>query len=174
MRTGAAIALVPCLLLALGGCGYQAVHYGGALGDAHRIAIRGLVNDTFEPGLDTIVSDALVREFLRRGALQVVDDPGKADLVLAGAVSGLQITQRSFSSVSFALEYELTVHLDLKVQRRDGTQVPLDPRALFATERYLVSADEEVTRQYRKEALRRAAGVLAGRVHDALFERVLP
>jgi hypothetical protein len=31
-----------------------------------------------------------------------------------------------------------------------------------------------VTRTNRQEALRRLAGVLAGRVHDALYERIAP
>ena len=39
---------------------------------------------------------------------------------------------------------------------------------------YQASADVEVTRTNRKEALRRLAGVLAGRFHDALFEQISP
>ena len=162
------------LALALGACGYSFVRYGGGLGDVRRVAIRGLVNDTFEPGVDALVSDALAREFLQRGALRLVDDPAAADLVIGGAVRRVEVRRRSFSSILFALEYEVRMELGLSVARRDGTPVAIDPNALAESERYLASSDVEVTRTNRQEALRRLAGVLAGRVHDALYERIAP
>ena len=158
----------------LGACGYSFVRYGGGLGDVRRIAIRGLVNDTFEPGADALVSDALAREFLQRGALRLVDDPAAADLVIDGAVKRIDVRRRSFSSILFALEYEVRMELALTIARRDGTPVAIDPNALAESERYLASSDVEVMRTNRQEALRRLAGVLAGRIHDALYERMSP
>ena len=162
------------LALGLGACGYSFVRYGGGLGDVRRVAIRGLTNDSFEPGVEALVSDALTREFLQRGALRLVDDPGSADLVIGGAVKRVEVRRRSFSSILFALEYEVRVELGIEVARRDGTPVAIDPNALAESERYLASSDVEVTRTNRQEALRRLAGVLAGRVHDALYERIAP
>jgi hypothetical protein len=162
------------LLLAQAGCGYSFVRYGSGLGDARRVAIRGLTNDSFEPGVEALVSDALAREFAQRGALRLVDDPATADLVIGGTVKSVQIQGRSFSSILFALEYEVRMQLGLVVKRRDGSDVPIDPNALVESERYLASSDLEVTRTNRQEALRRLAGVLAGRVHDALYERIAP
>jgi Lipopolysaccharide-assembly len=161
-------------LLALSGCGYSFVRYGSGLGDVRRVAIRGLSNDSFEPGVEMLVSDALAREFLRRGALRLVSDPETADLVISGAVKSVRVKRRSFSSVLFALEYEVRLELALSLARRDGTPVPIDPNALSESERFLGSSDLEVTRTNRQEALRRLAGVLAGRVHDALYERSAP
>jgi hypothetical protein len=166
--------LALALALLVGGCGYSFVRYGGGLGDVRRIAIRGLGNDTFEPGVESLVSDALTREFRQRGALRLVDDPAAADLVIGGAVKQVDIRRRSFSSILFALEYEVRMELGLTVSQRDGTPVPIDANALAESERYLASSDVEVTRTNRQEALRRLAGVLAGRVHDALYERIAP
>jgi Lipopolysaccharide-assembly len=162
------------LALALHGCGYSVVRYGAGLGDVRRVAIRGLVNDTFEPGVEALVSDALAQEFQRRGALRLVDSPETADLVIGGAVKSVDVRRRSFSSILFALEYEVRMELALALTRRDGTEVALDPNALVESERYLASSDLEVSRTNRQEALRRLAGVLAGRVHDALYERIAP
>ena len=67
--------LAVCVSLALSGCGYSLVRYGEGLGDVKRVAIRGLANDSFEPGVDALVSEALAREFLRRGALRLVETP---------------------------------------------------------------------------------------------------
>jgi hypothetical protein len=170
---------LPVLLLAAlagGGCfaGYEIVHYRDALGDVRTVAIRGLRNESFQPGAEQIVSDALVTEFMRRGALQLVDDPKAADLVIGGAVEDLRIQSRTFSSVQFAFEYSVTMRLRLDVTRRDGTEVKLDDRSLQDSELYFASADIEVTRKNREEAMRRIATILAGRVHDSLFERVVP
>ena len=160
--------------LLAGGCGYQIVRYQGALGDVRRVAIVGLENNSFEPGLDSLVSDAIAREFLRRGALEVVSDPETADLVVSGAVDRLQTNSESFSSIEFVVEFRVTMRLDLTARRRDGTRIRVGGRALRESELYQASADVEVTRTNRKEALERLAGILAGRFHDALYERITP
>ena len=172
MRAGA-VAWVAACALALA-CGYTPVRYADALGDAKTVAIEGLRNDTFEPGVELLVADALSREFLRRGALRLVEDPARADVVISGSVERLQVSRKSFSSIALALEYELRLGLAIRVVRRDGTVVPLDATAQTETERYVASADVEVERTHREEALRRLASLLAGRIHDALFERVAP
>jgi hypothetical protein len=161
-------------VLASSGCGYQIVRYRDALGDARRVAIFGLENNSFEPGLESLVADAITREFLRRGALQVVSDPETADLIVKGSVGRVQTRSQSFSSIVFALEFRVTMYLDLQVERRDGSTIPIAVRALVESEIYQASADVEVTRTNRKEALRRLAGILAGRFHDSLFERITP
>ena len=172
LSLGLAVAASTAALVA--GCGYQVVRYGGGLGDVRRVAIRGLANDSFEPGVEALVSEALAREFAQRGALRLVDDPAAADLSIGGAVKSVDTRRRSFSSILFALEYQVTLELALSVKRRDGADVPIDENALRESERYLASSDVEVTRTNRQEALRRLAGVLAGRVHDALYERIAP
>lgn len=161
-------------LLLLAGCGYKPVRYDQALGDVRRVAVRGFANDTFEPLADEIVSASILREFLRRGALEVVEDPQRADLIIVGRVTDAQIARRSFSSISFALEYEIRLGLEVQVSRPDGSVVHLDQRSLSESELYLSSADLEVSRTYREEAIRQVADVLAGRLHDSLYERVAP
>ena len=171
-RLAGAAALLAGLLVFEAACGYRVVRYRDALGDARSVAILGVRNETREPGVDSLVTDALMREFLRRGALRVVEAPDAADLVVRGAVSEVRTRSLAFSSIQFALEYEVTLDLDLEVSRRDGSPVPLDARALSESELYLASADVEAARKNRQEALRRLSTLLAERVHDALFERL--
>ena len=163
-------------LLSLGasGCGYQLVSYRGALGDVRRVSIQTLRNDSLAAGYGAVVTDALLKEFQRRGALQVVNDPALADLVIGGRIAQVRVGARSFSSVVLALEYQVTVTLQLDISKRDGTKVPIDPGALTESEIYVSSADAEVVLTNQNEALRRVASVIAGRVHDALFERLMP
>lgn len=156
----------------LGCSGYRVVRYAEGLGDVQRVAIEPLRNQSFEPGIERLVTDALLREFGRRGGVRVVRSAASADLVISGAVLPLTTRSRSFSSVELALEFEVELPLQLVARRSDGTELLLDQTALRDWELYLASADVEVERKNREEALRRLSQLLAGRVHDALAERL--
>jgi hypothetical protein len=159
------------LLLAAGsGCGYSLVGYSAGFDGIRTVAIETPENDSFVPGVEYVVADALRREFLRRGAVRVVDDPAAADLVLGGAVSKVKSSGRSFSSVVFSLEYELLLVLEIEARRADGQEIAIGERSLREREYFLASADIEATRKNRDEALRRIAAVLAKRIHETLFE----
>lgn len=162
------------VFLAAPGCGYHFVRYEGGMDGVHSVAIRTLRNESYEPGVEFVVSDALRREFLRRGAATLTEDAGAADLVVSGAVDQVSIEGRSFDSVVLATEFQLTLGLELEVVRSDGRALPIDARALRETERYFASADVEATRKNRSEAIRRLAALLAGRVHDAVDEALAP
>jgi hypothetical protein len=160
--------------LAVSGCGYQLVDYARPPDGARRLALPTLRNDSYEPGVELLVADALRREFLRRGAFELTSDPAAADVVVSGRVLPLETNSSSFSSAVLALEYQVSMTLALEATRKDGSTVPLDARSLHETERYLASADVEALRRNREEALRRLAGLLAVRVHDEVFELVAP
>ena len=83
--------------------------------------------------------------------------------VLRGRVLRLRTIPRSFSAVVLALEYSVTLEIDLQVARRDGELIPIDARSLKQTEIYLASADLEAARKNKIEALRRVSGLLAER-----------
>ncbi len=169
MWLGPALAITLAPMLGLG-CGYSFVRSGDALGDVRTVSIATPSNETVEPGAEYVVADALRREFLRRGTLRLVEDPSLADLALSSHVRGLYSQASSVDSVVLAIEYQLTLELDLEARRRGGSEVPLDLGALRESERYVVSADVEVTRKNRQEALRQLASVLAGRVYLILQE----
>lgn len=171
-----ALAGAVAVLVAVGtlpGCaGYHVVGGAEGLGDVRRVAVQPLANRSYEPGIERLVTDALVREFQRRGGATVVRDPAAADLVLSGVVRPVVTRSRSFSSVELALEFEVELAVELEARRADGSSVEIDASLLQDWELYLASADVEVERKNRDEALRRLAALLATRVHDALSERL--
>ena len=164
------LALSVCLLGL--GCGYRFVRYADPNGEIQKIAILGIANETFEPGVDHLMTEALNREFRRRKALMVVSNSQDADLVLGGEINRLETDSLSFTSISFAVEYQIRMRLSLDLKDKNGRRIPIDDHALRATEIYLASADIEVTRKNRQEALRKVTFLLASRIHDALFERM--
>jgi hypothetical protein len=162
------------LLLLVPGCGYRsllAAPEASERSDARpttRLAVMALRNDSPEPWLDRILTDAMRREMTARGRFTLVNDPSEADLVLRGRIRPLDIRSKSFSSFVAALEYALTLTLDLEVVRAGGDVIRLDPSMLSETDAYLASADIEVTRTNRLELLRRLSDQLAVRVADSL------
>jgi hypothetical protein len=172
--TRLASVVLAVLLGAHAGCGYAVVRYRGAIPDAETLAIEPLANDSYEPGVEAVVLDALRREALQRGGLRLIDSPKDADVVLSGRVQGLRVRPRSFSSVVLALEYEVHLQLELVASQRSGEVIAFDPRALSESDFYLSSADVEATRKNRRETIHRLANVLADRVYDALYESAAP
>jgi hypothetical protein len=162
-----------CLLLVLASaniaCGYHFVGGKAGLPGVGSIAIETPSNESFEPGVEFLVADALRRELLRRGGAALVESPDGADLVITGRVSALRARARSHSSVYFALEYGVTLEVELEVRRGDGERLPVQEK-LTDTERYLASADVEAERKNRGEAVRRVAAVLASRYFDRVSE----
>jgi hypothetical protein len=169
LRRLARVLLVGLLVAALpplSGCSYRLV--GSSEGRDVSVSVVTLGNDSVEPGVELTVTRALRREFLRRAAPRLVSDPGGADWVIRGRVLPLTTRANSFDTVSLALEYQVAVELSLDVEDGEGSALAIDPTALRETELYLASADAEATRKNRKEALRRIADILAGRIHDAI------
>lgn len=170
-------ALALCWGVAFSGCGYRPIAHVGSDATASgaearrsptRLAVVAIRNDSPEPWLDRIVTDALRREMDTRGGLTLVSDPQDAELVLRGRVRPLLVQSRSFSSFVAALEYSVTIALDMEVTRTSGDSVRFDPAMLTETEIFFASADIEVTRTNKLEALRRLSDVLAGRIADSI------
>lgn len=161
-------------LLVLSGCGYKTMLQGRDSSEsvdsdrAPRLAVRALRNDSPEPWLDRILSDSLRREVGSRSTVRLVNDPAQAELVLRGRIRPLVTQSQSFSSFVAALEYSVTLQADLEIVRSSGEVIRLDPAMLTESDVYLASADIEVTRTHRLEALRRLSDVLASRVADTV------
>jgi hypothetical protein len=165
--------LLPILLsVSLLGCGYRLVDYPER-GKELAIAIENFSNESYEPGYEMVISDAFRREVARRGALRLVNDPDRANMILRGHIAPIQTGRRSFSSVVLTLEYEVIVSLEVEFFR-PGTEVGLDRRLLREGQLYNASADVEATRKNREEALSLVATTLATRVHDVIWEVAPP
>ena len=63
----------------------------------------------------------------------------------------------------------MTMSIDIFVQRKDGTPVPISNSGFSESEIYLASSDVQVGYKNRREALRWIVSLLAARVADAIF-----
>lgn len=184
-RRSGFVIVVWLLVAALSACGYHSTlassddafgRAGRPESERPRIAIVSLRSDSSEPWLDRIVTDSLRREVGSRARLRLTNEPESAELRVRGRIRPLETTSRSFSSFVAALEYSLTLVLDLEVQLAGGDVIKLDSTMLSETESYLASPDIEVTRSNRLEALRHLSDQLASRVADTIefIDRPVP
>ena len=154
------------------GCGYTFI--GAGLDGVSSVAIHTPRNDSYQPGAEYVLADALRRELLRRDGAVLTEDPGRADLVVSGRILEIESHSRAFSSAILAREHEMLVAVELEAVRRDGSVLPVPRGALRETERYLASADVEAQRKNRQEALRRVTSLLAARFFDSVAEALAP
>lgn len=171
-RTIHLLTLVGLVCLVASACGYTPQRYATESGSKTRVAVKSLRNDTYQPGVDLLVSDAIRRQLLSRGGMRMVADPEAADVVISGKVSSIRTRSKSVSSVVLALEFTATMTLDLDLDMKNGVRVKLDPGTFRDSEIYLASADVEAGRKNRIEALRRLASLLAVRVLDTIEREV--
>jgi len=166
------LARIACSALLLG-CGYHLLDARGPFGpEIGRIEIRPLENHSNQPGLERLISDALVEEIDRRGSFRPVYglEPGQPGLVLRGAVRDFELAPVAFSSAGLALEHEIGRLVGLDLVRSDTGAAVWNDRHFKLTERFLGSADVGVHESNQEDALLRMATELAGRVHDALLQ----
>lgn len=159
-------------LVTSSGCGYRMVRSTDGLGSARSVSIVTLRNDSSQPGVERLVSEALRKEFLKRGQLRVVSNPSDADLVVRGTVLPFVILAESVSSVAGALEYTVTLQLHLRVEGHEGFAFKVPDMVSSAI--YPASADLEATRKNRTEALRHISDALASRALDSVELRLSP
>lgn len=166
--------LVGSLLLCfLPACGYNIIHYRTAGARAPTLSLITFENDSQEVGIELLVSEALRREVLSRGGLRLVGDPDTATYTLRGRVLPVDTVGRSFTGSVRAVEYRITLKLELRIDGQDGFSLEFPRRELEASDLYLASADLEAGRKNRVEVLRRLSGILARRIHDGIDREVL-
>jgi hypothetical protein len=138
-----AVALL-CLLLA--GCGYNLAGTNTSLpADVHTISVGKIDNRSREFGLEKSLGFVFEQEALRRGLIQVSNDPGAGDAVLSGTIRSFDTYPVSFDANDQALQYEATLVVDLTLRRQKDGQVLWEVRGLREVEEYSASANVVVT-----------------------------
>jgi hypothetical protein len=168
VRIAFALALVG--LLAWPGCSYRLAGRRGS-GEVP-VALPTWTNDSLEPGAELVLAAALRRELERSGRFRVVERRRADGFAVQGRIAAIETFGRTFTPGIRAIEYTMVVQLDLAVSGPGGRRVAVDPFAQRATDIYLASTDIEISRKNRDEALRRLAGMLAGRIRRELERAV--
>ena len=92
------IAVATAAALAISGCGYRFQGEAKLPAGAQTVFVSMFENRTNEPALETIVTNAVVFEFIKRSRTAVVGDASEADTYYISA-------SRSFGKLSWSLSY---------------------------------------------------------------------
>ena len=167
MKKSKCSVIVILIAVLFGGCGYRFAREGGFPGNSDRLFVKVLENRTQETGVENIVTAALLSELTLRKTNGLASGIDHADVVLSGAVDEVAIRTISVRGKDTASERRVTVTVDLKLTKQDGSLV-WAANKLTDNEGYIVDADKERTDQNRRDAIR----VLSQRIAEKVVNRM--
>lgn len=142
----AAQLLALLLIVTSAGCGYHL--NGGQLAlpeDVHSISVGTLTNRSREFGLEKSLAFAFEREIHERAQFRMAQDPGDGDAILSGAIRNVVIRPVSFDANDQAIQYEVTLSLDLVLTRQHDGRVLWRVHDLREIDEYSASGGVTVT-----------------------------
>lgn len=133
-------------VVALAGCGYHVVGTADALpADVRTLAVGQIGNGSREYGYERVIAFALEREIAVRRRFTVANGTAGADAVLSGRVIDVYTRPVAFGSNDQAVQYEVSVMIDLTlVNQRDGA-VLWQAQRLREVDEYSASSTVVVT-----------------------------
>ena len=156
---------------ALSGCGYHVAGKGGSMpGGITTISIPFFQNYTKRPDVETVITTAIVDEFINTASLQVVKS-GEGEATLVGAVRSYTLTPVSFDSTDVTQEYRLSVAVDLQLVRREDESILWERKGFTDYEDFRVTAlDVDATKAAEREALKKMAKDMARLIKEQMVE----
>ncbi len=133
------------------------------------VAVPMFVNATYEPLIETVITNKVIQEFIADGRLRVVD-AGKADAVLKGRISAFELAPLSFDRSNNVLEYRVVIHCEVVFEDVKNNKIIWKEPALSQSADYKVSGDISATRAAKERAIDEASKRLASDLVARLFE----
>ena len=134
------------LLLAGAGCGYGFSAKGEAFPkDVQKVFVETMVNRTREVGLEGHLTAALKGELRQKGQLRLVNQLDQADAIISGVVRSYDSRAVGVNRRDEALQYELTMILDMTLRRRAPDEVLWRTQGIRFAEIYSASRGAVVT-----------------------------
>ncbi len=134
------------LAVALAGCGYHLAGEQARLpADVHSLGVGTIANHCREHGLEKSLAFALEREIHVRQHYRMEQDPAGADAVLSGTIRDLIARPIAFDANDFAVQYEITLVLDLTLTRPSDGHALWHVTGLRESGAFAATAQAEVT-----------------------------
>ncbi|MBI3353894.1 MAG: LptE family protein [Nitrospirae bacterium] len=158
------------LFLIISSCGYRFAGRANELPPHLKsVAVPMFANATYEPLLETVITNKVIQEFIADGRLRVVDT-GKADAVLKGRISAFELAPLSFDRSNNVMEYRVVIHCEVVFEDVKNNKIIWKEPALSQSADYKVSGDISATRAAKERAIDEASKRLASDLVARLFE----
>ena len=154
------------LLAAVLGCGYTLVGQGSLPDHIKTVAIPTFKNDTIEEGIEEVVTQAVIEEYIRGGKVLPASEV-EADAVLLGTIRSYNpeeaVTYNELNEVS---SYKLTVTVDLELKDLVNDETIWKREGLAEDADFAGGPDVDITTEEdnEDEALEQLAEELAQRI----------
>jgi hypothetical protein len=134
------------LIASITGCGYHFAAEGSGLPpQAKTIYVEKFTNHSRYTGLDDQFDRYLKDQIAQHKRLQLVDDPGQADLVLSGEFSYIRALAAATNAVSEPIQYTRTLIANAQLTDRHTKKVVWRSTGLSATDTYATVSSAVVT-----------------------------
>lgn len=134
------------LIVSITGCGYHFAAEGSGLPpQAKTIYVEKFTNHSRYTGLDDQFDRYLKEEIAQHKRLQLVDDPGQADLVLSGEFSYITALAAATNAVSEPIEYTQTLTANAQLIDQHSKKVIWRSTGISATDTYATVSSAVVT-----------------------------
>jgi outer membrane lipopolysaccharide assembly protein LptE/RlpB len=155
------IALCLCLV----GCGYTLVGRGSLPKHIETIAIPVFENDTMKSGVEDIVTQAFIEEFVKGGKLRLVSE-NNADALLIGAINSYQSDEVADFDEGVVTSYYLTIAIDIELRDLKNDVTLWEKKDMTEKETFSGGPDVNPTdeQENEDEALEKLAEELATQV----------
>jgi hypothetical protein len=151
------------------GCGYRLGGEGfSPAPEIRSISIPTFVNGTYEAGIETVVTNALLAELIKDRRLQVVGE-GEADAVMRGTVTSYRASSVAYDPSGVVSQYRAWISLDVVVRRGKKGAILWSKRGLTESEVYRVSSEVLLAEEDKDRVIRRISAELARRIRRGLF-----
>jgi outer membrane lipopolysaccharide assembly protein LptE/RlpB len=158
------ILLLTAALLTLIGCGYTTSSLRGErIGKLH---VSTFLNETFEQGLDRLVTEAVVDEIIFKGGVKIVKRE-EAEAELTGSIKDYVLKPLSYNRENEAEEYRLRLSVDVVLTDLATKKIVWQAKGLSAEWTFLHSGP---LRQSEEEAKDKAMVYLAREVVQHILE----
>ncbi len=154
--------------LTLAACGYS---FQGTLpSHIKTVAVPMFLNRTSQPGVEGIITNAVVHAFATNGRLRVVRT-GEADAILNGEVTGYSVGPIAFSPSLGIQEYRLSVVLNLTMRDVRRNVVIFQQNGVSEIADFRVAGSVSTTVSVEQTALTAAAGEIARSIVSLAIDR---
>lgn len=122
------IGLTVFFIIVVSGCAYQFGNQRALPRDAKTVTVPVFKNYTHETGIESVFTDAMIREIERTGTAQVLPSQ-RSEVTLIGEIQNIQFvsagtqTQNLPQGTSLNLAYRVLVNLTLTLKKNEGGEV---------------------------------------------------
>jgi outer membrane lipopolysaccharide assembly protein LptE/RlpB len=163
------LALIPVGIWGIVACGYHFQTAGIIPAGLEPIFIEVFENRTNQAGLETLVTNAVVFEFVKRNEAALSHNAADASVVMKGVIRSVELQTISTRGRDVAGERQVTMRIDVQLVAADG-KVKWEVKNLSDNEAYPVSNDKFLNDERQRVALGLVSTRIAERVYDRLID----